>query len=126
MYFLSTCTRKIFGSQLLAEGLAPPSRYIRPYRHGSGRSNPRSGRFTRQLDSVQVDGRKTHAQKVGHCPARYPPLPGPPASASLPACCQQLMYGDFTANGIAGGRAGEKVEAAYDRQRQEAKGSTRY
>lgn len=30
------------------------------------------------------------------------------------------MYGDFTAKGMAGGRAGEKVEAAADRPMHEA------
>lgn len=47
----------------------------------------------------------TYAQKFGHRPARYPPFP-----PSLPADCHVLMYGDLTANGSAGGRAGEKVD----------------
>ena len=62
----------------------------------------------------------TYDQNEGNWPARYPPLPGPfgpalprPAgSTSLPACCQQLTYGDLTAKGMAGGLAGEKVDAA--------------
>lgn len=49
----------------------------------------------------------TYDQKIGHSPARYPPLP-----PSLPADSQVLKYGDLTASGIAGGRAGEKLEVA--------------
>lgn len=50
---------------------------------------------------------RTYSQKTGHWPARYPPFP-----PSLPAFNQVLKYGDLTANGRAGGRAGEKVESA--------------
>ena len=49
----------------------------------------------------------THVQNTGHWPARYPPLP-----PFLPAFSHVLRYGDLTARGIAGGRAGEKLEVA--------------
>lgn len=49
----------------------------------------------------------TYCQNRGHCPGRYPPLP-----PSLPAFCQVLRYGDLTASGRAGGRAGVKVDWA--------------
>jgi hypothetical protein len=49
----------------------------------------------------------TYSQNTGHSPARYPPFP-----PSLPAFNQVLKYGDLTANGRAGGRAGVKVDWA--------------
>jgi hypothetical protein len=49
----------------------------------------------------------THNQKIGHWPAKYPPLP-----PSLPADNHVLKYGDLTAKGNAGGLAGENVDTA--------------
>jgi hypothetical protein len=50
---------------------------------------------------------ETYVQWFAHCPARYP-LP----SSLFPALSHVLRYGDLTARGIAGGRAGENVDFA--------------
>lgn len=49
----------------------------------------------------------TYFQKAGHSPGKYPPFP-----PLLPAASHVLRYGDFTARGTAGGRAGLNVDWA--------------
>jgi hypothetical protein len=62
----------------------------------------------------------THFQKTGHSPGRYPPFP-----PLLPAFSHVLRYGDFTARGIAGGRAGLKVDRVPTEGRREMRSEIR-